>query len=96
MCVRVSVCLSEHAILAVRAIRSITKDAIVLSIRFAAILIIIIVVTVVVPHVCVCATTNFSCKGVFNQNIWGQIPPRVCNLVLFIILCMYMIMVTVC
>ena len=32
------VCLSEHAILAVRAIRSITKDAIVLSIRFAAIL----------------------------------------------------------
>ena len=37
MCVCVSVCLSEHAILAVRAIRSITKDAIVLSIRFAAI-----------------------------------------------------------
>ena len=33
-----SVCLSEHAILAVRAIRSITKDAIVLSVRFAAIL----------------------------------------------------------
>ena len=32
------VCLSEHAILAVRAIRSITKDVIVLSIRFAAIL----------------------------------------------------------
>ena len=32
------VCLSEHAILAVRAIRSITKDAIVLSVRFAAIL----------------------------------------------------------
>ena len=31
------VCLSEHAILAVRAIRSITKDAIVLSVRFAAI-----------------------------------------------------------
>ena len=31
------------------------------------------------------ATTNFSCKGVFNQNIWGQIPPRVCTLVLFII-----------
>ena len=30
---------SEHAILAVRAIRSITKDAIVLSVRFAAILI---------------------------------------------------------
>ena len=29
------------------------------------------------------ATTNFSCKGVFNQNIWGQIPPRVCTLVLF-------------
>ena len=38
MCVCVSVCLSAHAILAVRAIRSITKDAIVLSIRFAAIL----------------------------------------------------------
>ena len=34
----VSVCLSEHAILAVRAVRSITKDAIVLSVRFAAIL----------------------------------------------------------
>ena len=34
----VCVCLSEHAILAVRAIRSITKDAIVLSVRFAAIL----------------------------------------------------------
>ena len=33
-----SVCLSEHAILAVRAVRSITKDAIVLSVRFAAIL----------------------------------------------------------
>ena len=32
------VCLSEHAILAVHAIRSITKDAIVLSVRFAAIL----------------------------------------------------------
>ena len=32
------VCLSEHAILAVRAIRSITNDAIVLSIIFAAIL----------------------------------------------------------
>ena len=34
-----SVCLSAHAILAVRAIKSITKDTIVLSIRFAAILI---------------------------------------------------------
>ena len=32
------VCLSEHAILAVRAVRSITKDAILLSVRFAAIL----------------------------------------------------------
>ena len=32
------VCLSEHAILAVRAVTSITKDAIVLSVRFAAIL----------------------------------------------------------
>ena len=36
--VRPSVCLSEHAILAVRTIRSITKDAIMLSVRFAAIL----------------------------------------------------------
>ena len=33
-----SVCQSAHAILAVRAVRSITKDAIVLSVRFAAIL----------------------------------------------------------
>ena len=32
------VCLSEHAILAVRAVRNITKDAIVLRVRFAAIL----------------------------------------------------------
>ena len=32
------VCLSPHAILAVRAIKSIMKDTIVLSIRFAAIL----------------------------------------------------------
>ena len=32
------VCLSAHAILAVRAIKSITKDTIVLSIRFSAIL----------------------------------------------------------
>ena len=50
VCVCVSVCLSvclsvymyvylsEHAILAVRAVRSITKDAIVLSVIFAAIL----------------------------------------------------------
>ena len=38
VCVCMSVCLSEHAILAVRVIRSITKDAIVLSVRFAAIL----------------------------------------------------------
>ena len=38
VCVCVSVCLSEHAILAVRAVRSITKDAIVLSVGFAAIL----------------------------------------------------------
>ena len=37
-CVCLYVCLSEHAILAVRAVRSITKDAIVLSVRFAAIL----------------------------------------------------------
>ena len=34
----VCVCLSAHAILAVRAIKSITKDTIVLSVRFAAIL----------------------------------------------------------
>ena len=33
-----SVCLSAHTILAVRATKSITKDAIVLSVRFAAIL----------------------------------------------------------
>ena len=33
-----SVCLSGHAILAVRAIKSIMKDTIVLSVRFAAIL----------------------------------------------------------
>ena len=38
LCVCMYVCLSEHAILAVRAVRSITKDAIVLSVRFAAIL----------------------------------------------------------
>ena len=38
VCVCLYVCLSEHAILAVRAVRSITKDAIVLSVRFAAIL----------------------------------------------------------
>ena len=38
VCVCLAVCLSEHAILAVRAIRSITKDTIVLSVRFAAIL----------------------------------------------------------
>ena len=37
-CVCVSVCLSAHAILAVCAISSITKDTIVLSVRFAAIL----------------------------------------------------------
>ena len=38
VCVCLYVCLSAHAILAVRAIRSITKDAIVLSVRFAAVL----------------------------------------------------------
>ena len=37
-CVCLSVCLSAHTILAVRAIKSITKDTIVLSVRFAAIL----------------------------------------------------------
>ena len=37
-CVRVCLCLSGHAILAVRAIKSIMKDTIVLSVRFAAIL----------------------------------------------------------
>ena len=34
----VCVCLSAHAILAVRAVTSITKDGIVLSVRFAAII----------------------------------------------------------
>ena len=38
VCVCLYVCLSTHAILAVHAIRSITKDNIVLSVRFAAIL----------------------------------------------------------
>ena len=38
LCVCMYVCLSEHAILAVRAVRSITKDAIMLSVGFAAIL----------------------------------------------------------
>ena len=38
VCVCVFVCLSEHAILAVRATKCITKDTVVLSIRFAAIL----------------------------------------------------------
>ena len=38
VCASVYVCLSAHAILAVRAIKSITKDTIVLSVRFAAIL----------------------------------------------------------
>ena len=38
VCVCLYVCLSAHAILAVRAIRSITKDAIVLNVGFAAIL----------------------------------------------------------
>ena len=38
VCVCVCVCLSTHAILAVRAIKSIMKATIVLSIRFAAIL----------------------------------------------------------
>ena len=37
-CVCLYVCLSAHAILAVRAIKNITKDTIVLSVRFAAIL----------------------------------------------------------
>ena len=38
VCVCVSVCLSAHAILIVRATKSITKDTIVLSVRFATIL----------------------------------------------------------
>ena len=39
MCVCVCVCVCDHAlVLVVRAVRSITKDAIVLSVRFAAIL----------------------------------------------------------
>ena len=37
-CVCLYVCLSAHAILAVCAIKSITKDTIVLTVRFAAIL----------------------------------------------------------
>ena len=36
VCVCMYVCLSAHAILVVRAIKSITKDTIVLSVRFAA------------------------------------------------------------
>ena len=38
VCMYVSVCLSAHAILALHSIKSIMKDTIVLSIRFAAIL----------------------------------------------------------
>ena len=38
VCVCLYVCLSAHTILAVRAIKSITKDTIVLSVKFAAIL----------------------------------------------------------
>ena len=38
VCVCVCVCLSAHAILAVRAIKSILKDTILLTVRFAAIL----------------------------------------------------------
>ena len=38
VCVCVCVCLSAHALLAVRAIKSITRDTIALSIRFAAII----------------------------------------------------------
>ena len=38
MYVCICVCLSAHAILVVRAIRSIMKDAVVLSVRFVAIL----------------------------------------------------------
>ena len=38
VCVCLCVCLSGHAILAVRAIKSIMKDTIVLSVRFAAML----------------------------------------------------------
>ena len=38
LCVCVCVCLSAHAILAVRAIKSVTKDTVVLIVRFAAIL----------------------------------------------------------
>ena len=38
VCMCVCVCLSAHAILAVRAIKSITEDTIVLNVRFAAIL----------------------------------------------------------
>ena len=38
VCMCVCVCLSAHAILAVRAIKSVTKDTVVLNVRFAAIL----------------------------------------------------------
>ena len=38
VCVCVCVCLSGHAILAIRAIKSIMKDTVVLSVRFSAIL----------------------------------------------------------
>ena len=38
VCVCLYVCLSAHAILAVHAIRSITKDTVVLSVKFEAIL----------------------------------------------------------
>ena len=40
VCVCVFVCMSAHAILAVRTIKSVTKDIVVLNIRFAAIIII--------------------------------------------------------
>ena len=38
VCMYVCVCLSAHAILAVRVIKSVTKDTVVLNVRFAAIL----------------------------------------------------------
>ena len=38
VCMYVCVCLSAHAILAVRAIKSVTKDTVVLNVTFAAIL----------------------------------------------------------
>ena len=57
-----SVCLSEHAILAVRAIRIITKDAIVLSVRFVAIL----------SHMPLCVCVCVCLGGEGSERIWNK------------------------